>query len=201
MKVTPLDLRQAQLRVTMRGYDRNEVDALLNEVADDYEQALREADRLQQELIRLEAVVAEHREHERNLRNTLLTAQRLADEIREHAEQDSRRIIDEAESRAEMVFQQTQGRIEEVQREIDGLKLRRRDAETSLQATIATLRNALEFVREQEQKEREDKILLHRPRQASGEPTTPGIAQAQAVGETPVSAIKRALDQTGEGSS
>jgi cell division initiation protein len=185
MKVTPLDLRQAQLRVTLRGYDRNEVDALLNEVADDYEQALREADRLHQELLRLEAVVAEHREHERNLRNTLLTAQRLADEIREHAEQEGRRILDEAESRAEMVFQQTQGRIEEVQREIDGLKLRRRDVETSLQATIATLRNALEFVREQEQKEREDKILLHRPRQASVDPVTPAGA----------------LDHTGEGTS
>jgi cell division initiation protein len=201
MKVTPLDLRQAQLRITMRGYDRNEVDALLNEVADDYEQALREADRLHQELLRLEAVVAEHREHERNLRNTLLTAQRLADEIREHAEQEGRRILDEAESRAELVFQQTQGRMEEVQREIDGLKLRRRDVETSLQATIATLRNSLEFVREQEQKEREDKILLHRPRQASGEPATPGVPQDQAVGETPASAIKRALEHTGEGSS
>ena len=188
MKVTPLDLRQAKLRVTMRGYDRNEVDALLNEVADDYEQALREADRLQQELVRLEAVVAEHREHERNLRNTLLTAQRLADEIREHAEQEGRRIIDEADSRAELVFQQTQARIEELQREIDNLKLRRRDIETSIQSMIATLRNALELVREQDLKAREEKILLHRPRQAPAEPTTASV-------------IQRALDQTGEGSS
>ena len=201
MKVTPLDLRQAKLRVTMRGYDRNEVDALLSEVADDYEQALREADRLHQELIRLEAVVAEHREHERNLRNTLLTAQRLADEIREHAEQEARRVLEEAESRAEMVFQQTQGRLEETQREIDGLKLKRRDVETTLQSTIATLRNALEFVREQEQKEREDKILLHRPRQAPVEPASPAVPQAQAAGETTASVIKRALDQAGEGSS
>src|SRR5450756_823051 len=143
MKVTPLDLRQAKLRVTMRGYDRNEVDALLSEVADDYEQALRESDRLHQELLRLEAVVAEHREHERNLRNTLLTAQRLADEIREHAELESRRVVEEAESRAELIFQQTQGRLTEIQREIDGLKLKRRDVETTLQSTIATLRNCL----------------------------------------------------------
>lgn len=201
MKVTPLDLRQAKLRVTMRGYDRNEVDALLSEVADDYEQALREADRLHQELVRLEALVAEHREHERNLRNTLLTAQRLADEIREHAEQEARRVLEEAESRAEMVFQQTQGRIEEAQREIDGLKLRRRDVETTLQSTIATLRNALEFVREQELKEREDKILLHRPRQAPAEPSGPAASQTQTAGETTASVTKRAMDQTGEGSS
>ena len=199
MKVTPLDLRQAQLRVTMRGYDRNEVDALLSEVAADYEQALRETDRLQQELGRLEAVVTEHREHERNLRNTLLTAQRLADEIREHAEQDARRVMQEAEGRAEMVLQKTQTRVEEVQREIDGLKLRRRDVETSLQAMIATLRNALEFVREQELKEREDKVLLHRPRQVPPPDTAPqATPQAQAVGETPSATIKRLLNQSGE---
>ncbi len=183
MKVTPLDLRQSRFKVVFRGYERTEVDALLNEVADDYEQALRETDRLHQELSRLEAVIAEHREHERNLRNTLLTAQRLADEIREHAEQEARRLIEEAEARTEMVFQKTQARVDEVQREIDNLKMKRRDVETTLQSTIATLRNALEFVREQEQKEREDKILLHRPRQ------TPVDAAAPAA--TPV---MRALD-------
>lgn len=199
MKVTPLDLRQAKLRVGMRGYDRNEVDALLNEVADDYEQALRESDRLRQELQRLEAVVAEHREHERNLRNTLLTAQRLADEIREHAELESRRIVEEAESRADLVFQKTQGRLEDVQREIDALKLKRRDVETTLQSTIATLRNALEFVREQDQKEREDKILLHRPRQVSAELPVTVVPQAKVVGESPTAAVMRALDAAAEG--
>ncbi len=198
MKVTPLDLRQAKLRVAMRGYDRNEVDALLSEVADDYEQALRETDRMHQELERVEAVVAEHREHERNLRNTLLTAQRLSDEIREHAELEARRVTQEAEARAELVLQKSQARVEEVQREIDSLKLRRRDVETSLQSTIATLRNALEFVREQELKERDDKVLLHRPRQAQAEPAPPATPQAQAVGETPGAAMKRLLNQNGE---
>lgn len=190
MKVTPLDLRQQKFRVTMRGYDRNEVDALLNEVADDYEQSLRETDRLHNELSRLEAVIAEHREHERNLRNTLLTAQRLSDEIREHAEQEARRLVEEAESRAELVFQQTQNRVDDIQREIDNLKMKRRDVETTLQSTIATLRNALEFVREQEAKEREDKILLHRPRQ--------GSAAVESASAPAASSIMRALDQAAE---
>jgi cell division initiation protein len=199
MKVTPLDLRQAKLRVVMRGYDRNEVDALLSEVADDYEQALRESDRLHQELLRLEAVVTEHREHERNLRNTLLTAQRLSDEIREHAELESRRIVEDAESRAELILQKSEGRIEEVQREIDGLKLKRRDVETTLQSTISTLRNALQFVHEQDQKERDDKILLHRPRQVVLEQQPQASSQAQAVGGSPTTTLMRTLDAAAEG--
>lgn len=165
MKVTPLDLRQQRFRTVMRGFDRTEVVAFLTEVADDYEQALREADRLQGELARLESVLNEHREHERNLRNTLLTAQRLADEIKVNAEQEAKRIVREAEGRAEMILQKTQARIEDIQREIDALRMKRRDVESSLESTIAAVRNALEFVHDQEHRDRDEKILLHRPRQ------------------------------------
>jgi cell division initiation protein len=166
MKVTPLDLRQQKFRTVMRGYDREEVESFLNETADDYEQALRDADRLRDELARAQTSLDEHRESERNLRNTLLTAQRLADEIRQNAETEGKRMVREAEGRADLMLQKTQSRLEEVQREIDGLRLKRRDVENSLEATISALRNALEFVREQDLKEREDKVLLHRPRLA-----------------------------------
>ncbi|MFM8532043.1 MAG: DivIVA domain-containing protein, partial [Acidimicrobiia bacterium] len=49
MKVTPLDLRQQRFKTVMRGYDRGEVQAFLLEAADDYENALRENDRLRQD--------------------------------------------------------------------------------------------------------------------------------------------------------
>jgi cell division initiation protein len=161
-----MDLRSQRFRKTFRGFDRTEVVAFLTEVADDYEQAVRETDRLRQDLARMEALLNEHREHERNLRNTLLTAQKLADEIKENADQEARRIIRDAEGRSNLLLDKTQARLEDVQREIDGLKLKRRDVEISLESTIATLRSTLEFVREQEQREREERILLHRPRQA-----------------------------------
>ena len=173
MKVTPLDLRQQKFKTVMRGYDRAEVEAFLNETAQDYEQALREADRLRDDLARSQSSLDEHREGERNLRNTLLTAQRLADEIRTSAESEGKRLIREAEGRSDLMISKAQARLDEVQREIDGLRLKRRDVENSLESTITTLRNSLEFVREQDQKERDDKILLHRPRQAEIQPMAP----------------------------
>ena len=166
MNVTPLDLRQQRFRSTFRGFDKIEVTSFLAAVADDYEEALREAERLRQDLSRTEVVLAEHREHEKNLRNTLLTAQRLSDEIRQNAEQDARRIVREAEDRSELLLEKTQARLEDIQRSIDGVRLKRRDAETSLEATIETLRNALEFVQEQDARDRDEKLLLHRPRHA-----------------------------------
>ena len=75
-----------------------------------------------------------------------------------------RRILREAEGRSELLLEKTESRLEDIQREIDGLKLKRRDVETSIESTIQTLRNTLEYVHEQEAREREDKILFHRPR-------------------------------------
>lgn len=166
MKVSPLDLRQVKFRKTFRGFDQAEVLALIAEVTDDYEHALREVDRLRQEVSKMEALLNQHREHERDLRDTLMTAQRVSDDIRANADAQARQIVREAEGRSDLLLQKTQARLEDVQREIDGMKMKRREVETTLESTIASLRNTLDFVREQEQREREDKILLHRPRPA-----------------------------------
>jgi cell division initiation protein len=182
MKVTPLDLRQQKFKTVMRGFDRAEVESFQAETAADYETALREADRHRDEHDRVQSSLEEHREGERNLRNTLLTAQKLADEIRLNAESEGKRLVREAEGRADLLLQKTQSRVEEVQREIDGLRLKRRDVESSLEGTIAALRNALEFVHEQDVKEREDKVLLHRPRTVE----TPAAPSLRVVDELKV---------------
>jgi len=162
MRIAPLDLRQQRFRTKLRGFDPTEVVAFLTEAADDYEHALREIDRLRQDLIRQEALLAEHREREGNLRNTLLTAQRLADEIKESAQTESKLIVREAQGRADLLLQKAQGRLEEVERDINEMRLRRRDVEGSLEGSIQALYRALEFIREQDRSD--DKLLLHRPR-------------------------------------
>src|SRR5262245_46674940 len=164
MNVSPLDLRQQKFHSRINGFDKVEVVSFLNAVAEDYEAALRETDRLRQELMQTQALLQEHREHEKNLKNTLMTAQKLAEDIKVNAQEEAQRIIKGAEARSDLLLEKTQARLEDVQREIDGMKLKRRDVETSLESTIQTLRNTLEYVREQEAREAAEKILLHRPR-------------------------------------
>lgn len=180
MKVTPLDLKQQRFQTVMRGYDRGEVNAFLAEAAEDYENAVRENERLRQELAKSEAVLNEHRSQEKNLRNTLLTAQKLADEIKDNAQQEASRILRDAEGRADLLLQKSQSRVEEVQREIDSLRLKRKDVETSLESIISALYNTIEFVRDQDSKHREEKVLLHRPRVAEMPAAKPAAAEAPA---------------------
>lgn len=169
MNVSPLDLRQQKFRTIFRGLDPVEVSSFLFAVADDYEQALRENDHLRQDVTRLDLAVRGYVEQEKNLQNTLMTAQRISDDIKAGAEDDALRIVREAESRSELLLEKTQARVEDVQREIDGLKLKRRDVETSLEASIQTLRNTLDFVREQGARDRDEKVLAYRPRVADSE--------------------------------
>ena len=61
MQVTPLDLRQSQFAGSMRGHDKNEVRALLADGADELENALREIDRLRQDVQHAESALTEHR--------------------------------------------------------------------------------------------------------------------------------------------
>lgn len=185
MRIAPLDLRQQRFKKVLRGFDPTEVVAFLTESADDYEHALREIDRLRQDLTRMEALLNEHREREANLRNTLLTAQRLADDMKEAAQNEAKMIVREAQGRADLLLQKAQVRLEEVERDINELRLRRRDVEGSLEGSIQALYRALEFIREQDRSD--DKVLLHRPRQADA----PAAAPAQWPSETPRAADDR----------
>lgn len=163
MRIAPLDLRQQRFKRGLRGYDQTEVVAFLTEAADDYEHALREIDRLRQDLARMEALLTEHREREANLRNTLLTAQRLSDDMKDAAQAEAKMIVREAQGRADLLLQKAQARLDEFERDITEMRLRRRGVEGSLEASIQALYHALEFIRDQEKPE--EKVLLHRPRQ------------------------------------
>jgi cell division initiation protein len=186
MRIGPLDLRQQRFRTALRGFDRTEVVAFLTEAADDYEHALREIDRLRQDLQRMEALLSEHREREANLRNTLLTAQRLADEVKAAAENEGKMIVREAQGRADLLLQKASGRLEEIEHDINELRLRRRDVEGSLEASIQGLYRALEFIREQDKPE--ERVLLHRPRTTEPPQTVP---------QWPADQAPRAADERG----
>jgi cell division initiation protein len=157
----PLDLRQTRFATSMRGYNRDEVRTFLLEAADGYEQALRENERLRHEIARLDGSLKQYRDLENSLNQTLLHAQRVADDMKANATQEAARLVREAEGRAELVMLAAQTRLEDAQREIDGLRLKRREAEGTVESIISSLHSTLEFIRTQQ---RDPRVVPHRPR-------------------------------------
>src|SRR5437762_10851813 len=108
INITPLDMRQARFTTALRGFDKADVTTFLHEAAEGFDHAMRENERLRMEIVRLEASLQQFRELEGTLKTTLLTAQKVADDMRENARQEAARIVREAEGRAELTLQRTQ---------------------------------------------------------------------------------------------
>ena len=162
--ITPLDMRQARFTTAIRGFDKADVNTFLQEAAEGFDHAVRENERLRMEIVRLEASLNQFRDLEGSLKTTLMSAQKVADDMRENARQEAARLIREAEGRVELLVQKAQSKTEDIEREIDGLRIKRREAETNLEGTIAALHNTLEFIREQDRREREDRVVQHWPK-------------------------------------
>jgi cell division initiation protein len=176
INITPLDMRQARFTTAIRGFDKADVTTFLQEAAEGFDQALRENERLRMEIVRLEASLNQFRDLEGSLKTTLMTAQKIADDMRENAQQEATRLVREAEGRVELMMQKAQARTEDIEREIDGLRIKRREAEMNLESTIAALHNTLDFIREQDRRERDDRVVQHWPK------ITPVPASATRVG-------------------
>jgi cell division initiation protein len=158
LTVSPLDLRQSKFQTAMRGFDRNEVTSFLLEAADGYEQALRDNDKLRQEVIRLEASLVQYRDLEGSLKTALMTAQKVADDMQQNAAKEAARIIREAEARADLILQETQAKQRELLRDIDTLRARRHEAAASVESIIAVLHSSVDFIHRQGHGERHEEL-------------------------------------------
>jgi cell division initiation protein len=100
MDVTPHDLRNAELREAFRGYRPDEVEELLERAALTLERMHERNRQLQEKIAGLEAEGSTAKEMETVLRQTLLLAQRTADETVTAAHEKARQLVEESEDRS-----------------------------------------------------------------------------------------------------
>ena len=100
MSLTPVEIRHLKPRRGLFGYERDTVDGLLEGIAASFENVWRERADLRDEVEDLESELARHREIESALRSTLLSAERMADDVRAQAHREAEVIIAEARARA-----------------------------------------------------------------------------------------------------
>ncbi len=136
MKITPLDIQQKRFSRAMRGYDREEVEAFLSLVASSFEDLVKELNSLREDLARRDEDIAAHRDLERTLQETLVTAQRASDEIRESARREGEIAIGEAELQAEKIVQGAHQRFLRIVDDIQEMKRLRVQFEASVRSLV-----------------------------------------------------------------
>ncbi len=103
MKITPLDVDQHQFQRVFRGCDPEEVHSFLDLVSREMEELIRDTAQLKEELRRRDTQLEEFRANEAQLREALVAAGRMTDEIREAARKEAELIRAEAELQAEKI--------------------------------------------------------------------------------------------------
>jgi cell division initiation protein len=167
MKLSPSDVQRQSFGVRFRGFDPDEVRAFLAAVAEEMAQLQREKDAIDQQLRHLEQIVNEHREREAILKNTLLTAQKVAEDIRESARREADTVVKQAEIQGDRLLELAQTRAHEVERGILELRAHRTGLRTDLRALLSRLNQILDL---QEEAELEDNLrFLKRREEASGQ--------------------------------
>ena len=78
---------QQRIQAQLRGYNEDEIDDFLDQVVNDYEKLFRENDNLKEELSRMKKDNAQYQKLENNLKETLLIAQKTANEVTDTAKQ------------------------------------------------------------------------------------------------------------------
>jgi cell division initiation protein len=167
MKLTPADVQRQTFSARFRGFDPDEVRTFLAAVAEEMAGLQREKDDVAQQLRHLELIVNEHRERESILKNTLLTAQKASEDIRETARREAETIVKQADLQGDRLLELAQNRAHEVERGILELRGHRSSLRTDIRAIITRLTRLLDL---QEEAEVEDNLrFLKRREEASGQ--------------------------------
>lgn len=122
MKLTPLDIHHKEFRVALRGYNQEEVDAFLDEVADEFERLFKENIDQSEKLEAANEKVRGYSDMEKTLHNTMLAAQQTAEEIKSKASKESELLLRDAEIKAKELVQAALSHKQQTQSEFMRIK-------------------------------------------------------------------------------
>ena len=148
MRLTPLDIRNHPFESRWRGYDPGEVDTFLRMASEDYEAVVREAEALRERVRALEARVEQLSAQEQTLRETIVTAQGLAEDLKRTAVKESEVLVGEAEVKAEKILDAAHRRAAKLAEDIREMKQLRSRIAAAVRSTIETHLTLLEGLAE-----------------------------------------------------
>lgn len=145
--LTPVDIHNKDFGRSFRGYNMEEIDDFLDEVVNDYEKLYRDNNQLKKELELTNKQLEHFHQLEKNLQDTLLVAQRTADEVtstansraeemKQAAKEACDNMLQNAELEAKQMINDATQRVRQINAEYDRIVAEKRQF-------IAKIRNLM----------------------------------------------------------
>jgi len=137
MKITPIDIQQQQFKGKMfGGLDQEDVDIFLQGVAAEMEGLIRENNELKEQQARQSREMLEVAEKEKELREVMLGAQRITEDLKANARKEADLIVSEAELKAEKIVTDADRQLGELKARIDEVRRQKIQFEMSFKALL-----------------------------------------------------------------
>lgn len=144
MNISPLDIQQQQFKVkTFRGLDPDDVDAFLQTVAGEMEGLIRENNELKEQQSRQSRELLDIAEKERELRETLLSAQRVIEEMKGNARKEAELIVSEAEIKGERIIADAERQLGQLKSQIEETRRQKIQFEMSFKGLLESFSRQL----------------------------------------------------------
>ena len=127
MAIRPVDIRRKEFKSGLRGYDANQVDDFLDEVADEFERTFAENQRMLEEITSLRERLQQFEELEASIQEALVQAQQVARDLRRNAGKEAELIVREAKEQSHRILADSSGRVERVQESYEVLRKAKQD--------------------------------------------------------------------------
>ncbi|WP_296769951.1 DivIVA domain-containing protein [Selenomonas sp.] len=169
-----MDIHNKDFKRSFRGYNEDEIDDFLDKVVNDYEKLFRENDRLKEELTRAKKDNEQYQQLEQNLKDTLLVAQKTAEEVtsnarknaeetRENTAKECANKLQEAEMKAEKIIDDAKNKAQAIVEEYDRLVREKntflRKIKVTLESELAVIDETMKQIPDPEKEEREKKAV------------------------------------------
>ncbi len=160
MKISPIDIRESRFKTAFKGYDRKDVESFLIMVARDFENLLIENNELKETIKQLNNQIEEFKTRESSLRETVIAAQKVTEEMKESAKKEADIILSRAEFQAEKIVENANRRVTELLKDISELKRQKVEFISRLNALLESHIKLLSIQREEDGIVKESNISI-----------------------------------------
>jgi cell division initiation protein len=137
MNITPLDILQQQFKGRIfGGLDPDEVDGFLQQVSQEMEQLIRENNDLKEQNRKALSELDDMNSREKALRETMLAAHRITEDMKSNAQKEANLIVTEAELQGEKLLSTAEARLVELRAEIQELRRQKQQFEATFKSLL-----------------------------------------------------------------
>ena len=151
-KITALEIQKHEFALKRRGYDPESVRAFLLSIAEDFQELMRENAELETRVRHLEEENADHRDREKILKETLLSAQRLSEEMKNTARREADNIVRQAEIAGQQLTTEALQQSARIEKAMRDMKLQRANFRLKLKSMLDMFQQVLDFDQDEEEK-------------------------------------------------